>query len=71
MWQMCRSGDTQRSILEQTVKIPTDLDLYDRQFDVPEPEEEPLPTWGEILRDPETWPIVGVIVLFLVLNFTW
>mgnify|MGYP004082352717 CR=1 FL=1 len=68
---MCRSGDTQRSILEQTVKIPTDLDLYDRQFDVPEVEEEPLPTWGEILRDPETWPIVGVIVLFLVLNFTW
>ena len=53
------------------MKIPTDLDLYDRQFDVPDPEQEPLPTWNEILRDPETWPIVGVIVLFLVLNFAW
>ena len=53
------------------MKIPTDLDLYDRQFDIPEPEPEPLPTWNEILRDPETWPIVGVIVLFLVLNFAW
>ena len=52
------------------MKIPTDLDLYDRQFDVPDPEEA-LPTWNEILRDPETWPIVGVIVLFLVLNFAW
>ena len=57
------------------MKFPTDLDLYEgyREFDKPEPEEEeePLPTWGEIIRDPETWPIVGVIILFLILNFTW
>ena len=34
-------------------------------------EEEELPTWGEIMRDPETWPIVAVIVLTLILNFVW
>ena len=56
------------------MKFPTDLDLYEgyREFDIPEPEEEePLPTWGEIIRDPETWPIVAVIILTLILNFTW
>ena len=36
-----------------------------------EEEEEPLPTWEEILKDPETWPILAVIILFLILNFTW
>tara|TARA_B100001057_G_scaffold377655_1_gene382911 strand:- start:6146 stop:6364 length:219 start_codon:yes stop_codon:yes gene_type:complete len=34
-------------------------------------EEEELPTWGEIMRDSETWPILAVIVLTLILNFTW
>ena len=55
------------------MKFPTDLDLYDeyREFDKPDIQEEPLPTFREILHDPETWPIVGVIVLTLVLNFTW
>ena len=40
-------------------------------FKEEEEEEEPLPTWGEIIRDPETWPIVAVIILTLILNFTW
>ena len=34
-------------------------------------EEEPLPTWGEILADPETKVLVGAIVLFLVLMLFW
>ena len=34
-------------------------------------EEEELPTWGEIMRDSDTWPILAVIVLTLILNFTW
>ena len=56
------------------MKIPTDLDLYEeyREFDKPDPEEEePLPTWREIMTDPETWPILAVIILFLILNFIW
>lgn len=53
------------------MKIPTDLDLYDRQFDKPEPEEEPLPTWGEILEDPETKILACGIILFFILTFAW
>ncbi len=34
-------------------------------------EEEPLPTWGEILADPETKILVGAIILFLVLMIFW
>ena len=34
-------------------------------------EEEPLPTWGEILADPETKVLVGAIVLFIVLMLFW
>ena len=34
-------------------------------------EEEPLPTWGEILTDPETKVLVGAIILFLVLMIFW
>ena len=34
-------------------------------------DSEDLPTWGELLKDPETAIIVGVIILFLILNFTW
>ena len=34
-------------------------------------EEEPLPTWGEILADPETKVLVGAIILFLVLMIFW
>ena len=34
-------------------------------------EEEPLPTWGEILADPETNILVGAIILFLVLMIFW
>jgi len=55
------------------MKTPTDLDLYEeyREFDEPELEEVPLPTWGEIIRDPETWPPAIVLILTLILNFTW
>ena len=34
-------------------------------------EEEPLPTWGEILADPESKVLVGAIILFLVLMIFW
>ena len=34
-------------------------------------EEEPLPTWGEILADPETKILVAAIILFLVLMIFW
>ena len=34
-------------------------------------EEEPLPTWGEILADPETKILVGAIIIFLVLMIFW
>ena len=34
-------------------------------------EEEPLPTWREILADPETKILVGAIILFLVLMIFW
>ena len=34
-------------------------------------EEEPLPTWGEIIADPETKILVGAIILFLVLMIFW
>ena len=43
---------------------PEQLELF------PE-EEEPLPTWGEILADPETKILVGAIILFLVLMIFW
>ena len=33
--------------------------------------EAPLPTWGEILADPETKILVGAIILFLVLMIFW
>tara|TARA_R100000231_G_scaffold113939_1_gene84663 strand:- start:310 stop:444 length:135 start_codon:yes stop_codon:yes gene_type:complete len=41
------------------------------QLELFEEEEEPLPTWEEILKDPETWPILGAIILCLALNFLW
>ena len=34
-------------------------------------EEEPLPTWGEILADTETRVLVAAIILFLVLMIFW
>ena len=34
-------------------------------------EEEPLPTWGEILADPESKVLVSAIILFLVLMIFW
>ena len=34
-------------------------------------EEEPLPTWGEILADTETRILVAAIILFLVLMIFW
>ena len=34
-------------------------------------EEEPIPTWGEILADPESKVLVGAIILFLVLMIFW
>ncbi len=41
------------------------------QLELFEDEEEPLPTWGEILKDPESRVLVGGILLFLILTFTW
>ena len=43
---------------------PEQLELFSE-------EEEPLPTWGEILADPETKILVGAIILFLVLMIFW
>ncbi len=40
-------------------------------FKEEEEEEEPLPTLEEIIKDPETWPILGVIVIFIILSFVW
>ena len=34
-------------------------------------EEEPLPTWGEILADTETRVLVAAIILFIVLMLFW
>tara|TARA_Y100000592_G_C5452322_1_gene309421 strand:+ start:835 stop:981 length:147 start_codon:yes stop_codon:yes gene_type:complete len=34
-------------------------------------EEEPLPTWGEILEDPETKILACGIILFFILTFAW
>jgi len=34
-------------------------------------EEEPLPTWAEILADTETRVLVAAIILFLVLMIFW
>tara|TARA_B100000927_G_scaffold117370_1_gene94910 strand:+ start:6380 stop:6526 length:147 start_codon:yes stop_codon:yes gene_type:complete len=34
-------------------------------------EEEPLPTWGEILEDPETKILACGIILFFILTFVW
>lgn len=41
------------------------------QLELFEEEEEPLPSWGEILADTETKVILGTVILFLVLTFTW
>jgi len=41
------------------------------QLELFEEEEEPLPTWKEILADTETKVILGTVILFLVLTFTW
>ena len=41
------------------------------QLELFEEEEEPLPSWGEILSDTETKVILGTVILFLVLTFTW
>jgi len=42
-----------------------------KQFDLFEEEEETLPTWKEIIKDPETLVIIGAIVLFLILSLLW
>ena len=34
-------------------------------------EEEPLPTWAEILADPETKVLVAGIILFIALMLFW
>jgi len=34
-------------------------------------EEEPLPTWSEILEDPETKILACGIILFFILTFAW
>ena len=34
-------------------------------------EEEPIPTWGEILADTETRVLVAAIILFIVLMLFW
>ena len=45
--------------------------MIHEQLELFEEEEEPLPTWGEILKDPESMAIVGGIVVFLLLAIFW
>ena len=45
--------------------------MIHEQLELFEEEEEPLPTWGEILKDPESMVLVGGIVLFLLLSIFW
>ncbi len=45
--------------------------MIHEQLELFEEEEEPLPTWGEILKDPESVVLVCGIVLFLLLAIFW
>ena len=39
-----------------------------KQFYLFEEEEETLPTWKDIIKDPETLVIIGAIVIFIILS---
>ena len=45
--------------------------MIHEQLELFKEEEEPLPTWGEILEDPETKILVCGIILFFILTFAW
>ena len=34
-------------------------------------EEEPIPTWGEMIRDPESVFILGCLILVVLLMIFW
>ena len=47
------------------------MEIEPEQLELFVEEEEPLPTWGEIVRDPESMLVLSSLILVVALMIFW